>query len=257
MNKFIELISRQRMAVALRSLFALTVTAGLGTAFAAQTDISNSPLSATSSAQIKPNVMLLMDTSGSMGWGHMPDEVEDAGGALKSANGIGTIGYKSAQCNVLYYNPKLTYEIPKKPDLSLFAAPSFTAAPYAGFVAYFVSPDNTDPLNISTVNLSTSFKAYDDKTLRKSGNNDIAQSAYYYVHSSAVPIKYDSAPCIQNDGNGPNSSGSFAANGGGTWTRVLVSATSGPGATDERANFAVCLFVISLDKVRRSKMFFH
>ncbi len=233
MNKFLELTGGRQTAMALRSVVAVAIAAGLGAAFAAQTDISNSPLTSVSSAQIKPNVMLLMDTSGSMGWGHMPDEVEDAGGALKSANGIGTIGYKSAQCNVLYYNPNLTYEIPKKPDLSLFPTPSFTSAPYAGFVAYYVAPDNTDALNTSTVNLSTSFKAYDDRTLRKSGNNDIAQQAYYYVHSGGVPLAYGSAPCIQSDTNGPGSSGSFAADGGGTWTRVLVSSAA------EQAKFAI------------------
>jgi Tfp pilus tip-associated adhesin PilY1 len=233
MNKFLEFIRGRKKAATLRSILALAAAGGLGASFAAQTDISNSPLTSVSSAQIKPNVMLLMDTSGSMGWGHMPDEVEDAGGLLKSANGIGTIGYKSAQCNVLYYNPKLTYEIPKKPDLSLFPTPSFASAPYAGFVAYYVSPDNSDALNTSTVNLSTSFKAYDDRTLRKSGYNDTPQQAYYYVHSGGVAMPYGSAPCIQSDTNGPGSAGSFAADGGGTWTRVLVSSTA------EQANFAI------------------
>jgi len=239
MNKFLEFIGGQQAAAALQSVFALAVTAGLGAAFAAPTDISDSPLSSTSSAQIKPNVMLLMDTSGSMGWGHMPDEVE-------SVTGITSIGYKSAQCNVLYYNPKLKYELPKKPDLSLFPQPSFINAPYAGYVAYYVS---TVPKELSTVNLQTSFQAYDYDpgasppatargTLRTAGFNDIPQQAYYYVHSSAAPIKYDSAPCLQNDAGVPNTSGSFVAAGGGTWTRVLVSATSGTAGSDERNNFA-------------------
>ena len=226
MNTVLELLGHGRLAAALRSACALAVTMGLGAAFAAQTDISSSPLSSTSSAQVKPNVMLLMDTSGSMGWGHMPDEVE-------SLTGIGSVGYKSGQCNVLYYNPKQTYLIPKKPDLSLFPAPSFTSAPYAGYVSYYVSPDATD---ISTVNLSTAFKAYDNKTLRTSGFNDSPQAAYYYVHSSGVSMPYGAPPCTDNDTGTP---GSFAASSGGTWTRVLVSATSGPLATDERANFAV------------------
>ena len=113
MNTVLELLGHGRLAAALRSACALAVTMGLGAAFAAQTDISSSPLSSTSSAQVKPNVMLLMDTSGSMGWGHMPDEVE-------SLTGIGSVGYKSGQCNVLYYNPKQTYLIPKKPTCRCF-----------------------------------------------------------------------------------------------------------------------------------------
>src|SRR5664279_2941674 len=73
----------------------------------AQTDISSSPITSTNGAQVKPNVMLLMDASGSMGWGHMPDEVE-------TQVGYGAIGYKAAQCNVLYYNRNQTYTIPKQ-----------------------------------------------------------------------------------------------------------------------------------------------
>ena len=69
--------------------------------------------------------MLLMDASGSMGWSHMPDEVE-------SITGIDSIGYKSAQCNVLYYNPFTTYDLPKKPDGSNFPAPPFTVARVRG-----------------------------------------------------------------------------------------------------------------------------
>ena len=32
--------------------------------------------------------------------------------------------------------------------------------------------------------------------------------------------------------------GTFTSSGGGTWTKVIVSSNSGPGATDERLNFA-------------------
>src|ERR1039457_4626279 len=79
----------------------------------AQTDISSSPITTTSGAQIKPNVMLLVDASGSMGWGHMPDEME-------SVIGIGSIGYKAAQCNVVYYDRNVSYAVPKNADGTLF-----------------------------------------------------------------------------------------------------------------------------------------
>ena len=41
-----------------------------------QTDISSTPIITTTAAQVKPNIMLLMDTSDSMARTHMPDEVE-------------------------------------------------------------------------------------------------------------------------------------------------------------------------------------
>jgi Tfp pilus tip-associated adhesin PilY1 len=236
MNTVFESIGRCRPAAVLRGILALAVTMGLGVALAAQTDISNSPLSSTVGAQVKPNVMLLMDTSASMGWGHMPDEVE-------SVTGITSIGYKSAQCNVLYYNPTTKYDLPKKPDLSLFPQPPFLAAPYAGYVAYFDLSERTGK-NITNVNLSSAFQAYDydpvtDRgTLRTKGSNDAQQAAYYYVYNTGTQaLRYDSQACQQIDTNV-----STAADGGGTWTRVLVSATSGiPGSlvgVDERENFA-------------------
>jgi Tfp pilus tip-associated adhesin PilY1 len=239
MNRILESIGRYRPAAVLRSVLAVAITTGLGVAFGAQTDISSSPLSSTVSAQVKPNVMLLMDTSASMGWGHMPDEVEGAPGSTYS-DGQKSVGYKSAQCNVLYYNPVQKYDLPKKPDLSLFPAPSFTAAPYAGYAAYYV---NAAGKELTTVNLQTSFQAYDYDsatgrgTLRTTGSNDTPQQAYYYVYSGTQTLRFDSPACRTLD----TGAVSIPAVGGGTWTRVLVSSTSGVTPVvgpDELANFA-------------------
>ena len=202
----------------------LCAAAGFGSVavFAAQTDISSTPIASTRSAQVKPNVMLLMDTSKSMGWSHMPDEVEGV-----NSVGIGYVGYKSAQCNVLYYKPTQTYQIPKKPDGTFFPTPSFSAAPYAGFASYYVSPDATD---LSSVNLSTSFKAYDNKTLLNTSLTDAPQPAYYYVYTGTGSLNYASPPCTDTDTNVSKS-----ASDGGTWTRVNVATAT----AQQQANFAV------------------
>ena len=199
----------------------------------AQTDISSSPITSTNAAQVKPNIMLLFHSSGSMGWGHMPNEME-------SEVGIGSIGYKAAQCNVVYYNPSLTYALPKQADGTPFATPSFTGAFYDGYATF----DGTTP---ATVDLSQAFKAYDDNTLRTSGYNDTPQPAYYYTYtpnSGTAPIAvYDSAPCTDGDVNTsvPSNDGP-APNGGtwaGNWTRVVVGSNTGVGGSDERQNFAI------------------
>ena len=199
----------------------------MSNALAAQADISNTPMSSVRSALVKPNIMLLMDTSGSMGWTHMPDELE-------TTIGTDSVGYKSPQCNALYYNPKTVYRTPKKPDGSLFAIPSFTGAPYAGYVAYFAAPDAIDS---SSVNLSSAFQAYAGKTLRNTAAaGDTAQAAYYYVHSSGLMLGYAHPACADSDTGADR-----AASGGGTWFRRLVTSTSGIATVtgvDERANFA-------------------
>ena len=199
-------------------VWALVLSSMISTpVMSAPTDISPSPITSTNAAQVKPNIMLLMDTSYSMGWSHMPDEVE-------RDLGFGSIGYKAAQCNVLYYKSAQTYLIPKRADGSFFPTPSFTAAPYDAFK----TPASAN------VDLSNAFKAYDDFTLRTSGDNDTPQSAYYYYKTGGtVPITgYASSPCFDADPGLINANGTPASSDGGVWNRVVVGA-------GEQANFAI------------------
>jgi type IV pilus assembly protein PilY1 len=65
------------------------------------TSISTQPIFAATapSVEIKPNVMFVLDDSGSMDWGYMPDTAGDF---------VGNYGYASSQCNGIYYNPSIT-----------------------------------------------------------------------------------------------------------------------------------------------------
>src|SRR3954470_17737357 len=99
------------VAAALATLFATLGHAGV-------TDISATPIISTTAALVKPNIMLLMDASGSMERTHMPDEVE-------SLTRPTSFGYKSAQCNALYYNPAQTYFLPRRYTNLPFDPPSF------------------------------------------------------------------------------------------------------------------------------------
>ncbi len=114
----------------------------------AQTDIAATPIASTTAALVKPNIMLLMDASGSMARTHMPDEVETLMGPT-------SVGYKSSQCNRLYYDPALTYPRPKMYDGSLFPVQPFGGARYAGFGNFHAVPD------LTVKNLNTEFIAYD------------------------------------------------------------------------------------------------
>ncbi len=189
----------------------------------AQTDISSTPIISTTAALVKPNVMLLMDASGSMGRSHMPDEVE-------TATGPTSVGYKSSQCNQLYYNPAQIYLLPKRYDGTLFPVPSFSAARYAGFGDFYAVPD------LSVEDLNTQFVSYDAATLEvPSPFPDPPQAAYYFDYSGAQTLTFAAAPCTDNDTSLPSTAGVFPATGGGTWTKVLV--TSRPAA--EQQNFAI------------------
>ncbi len=195
------------------ALAALLCAAPLS-ALSALTDIASVPLASSSTTVVKPNILYTLDNSGSMEWGFMPDDVEDR---------YNTTGYKSHLCNTVYYNPAITYVPPKNADGTDFVNASFTSARYNGFNS-----------GSSTRNLSTNYIAFDDSTGRNHGS-DTAQAAYYYVWSGGIAPNPGSTS--NTTGCWPGSSSAFP-HVTGNWTKSLVTATSGPGATDERQNFA-------------------
>jgi Tfp pilus tip-associated adhesin PilY1 len=206
---------------------------------AAKTQLSNVPVAGTGQAVPKPNVMLLMDTSRSMAFTHMPDELEFPGG---NASYEMPIGYRAAQCNALYYDPAKAYEVPRGADGYYLVNPpttiNFGAARYDFY--------STGTAN---VNLATSFQAYDRNTRQLQIANDAedrVQPAYYYVYEGTQALRYDTAPCTNMESalfaTADLTQASVTANTtGGLWRRKLVSSSSGtgPSGADERKNFAI------------------
>jgi type IV pilus assembly protein PilY1 len=91
---------------------------------AALTDISTVPLASSSSVVVKPNLLLTMDTSGSMGWDFMPDNVDPVTSTNNATSATYTCRTNSAgdnnctagdppyyayQYNFVAYNPSITY----------------------------------------------------------------------------------------------------------------------------------------------------
>lgn len=101
---------------------------GATQAMAATTSIANEPLATLSSSNTKPNILFVLDNSGSMGWDYMPDDVNTAASGYTT-----TYGYKSAQCNGVAYDPTFTYSPPLKADGSSYPNASFSAANPNGF----------------------------------------------------------------------------------------------------------------------------
>ncbi len=210
----------QRVLWGLAGPIALFWSTGL---CAAVTDLANVPIASSQSGAVKPNIMILMDTSSSMSATHMPDDLE------ASFYDAQPIGYRSYQCNPLYYNPAETYVLPKivdasDPALPLIDAPTpaFTAARYNYF----------DASDLSVVDLSASFQAFDSKTrmglgesTTEANRSDAPQPAYYYQYSGAGQLNYKTAPCT-------DPLGTVVSSAGGTWTKVFV-------APAQRNNFAI------------------
>lgn len=179
-------------------------------AWAAPVDLADKPLTVGTSGEVKPNVMIIFDDSGSMGWTHLPDHVR----TLRTR-----IGYKSAQCNGLYYNPAIVYQPPVKADGTSYPNVDFFNAPYNGY-----STSSTK------VNLSTRFKAYDDTT-SYGGGDDTEQAAYYYTYTGNEPAMSYSYTATGDVDTSTSLYKECNASSSGKFTKVTVGAA-------ERQNFA-------------------
>jgi len=92
---------------------------------AAVTDIYNQPLATTSSVVAKPNIMFILDNSGSMASDYMPDDMDNSG----------RYGFWSPQCNGLAYDSSatVTYPPPVKADGTSYPDANFNAAAPDGY----------------------------------------------------------------------------------------------------------------------------
>ncbi|CAG0980707.1 Type IV pilus biogenesis factor PilY1 [Methylophilaceae bacterium] len=138
------------MTALMLSLPAIPVMADL-------TDIASTPLSTSSGTAVRPNMMFVLDDSGSMGWNFMPDYLgyslnsqdnnkcrryvqtgtsstnvtKCAGGTGASSNGMGEGGdppIYSYQVNTIYYDPGIRYMPPVNPCNVSENLPSQTSA---------------------------------------------------------------------------------------------------------------------------------
>ena len=140
--------------------------------------------------QVEPNVTLLMDDSGSMAWGYMPDSLNtnlnNSACNFESASGdnwfyncaiTGRAHYFSSEVNRIYFDPSAVY--PPPPG---FTNASFTAAKLDGY-------SGSSP----TISLATSFRA-PFYTVSYAGG---AYYDYFYIGPAAPAFYYQqSTNCI-------------------------------------------------------------
>src|ERR1035437_2459037 len=194
---------------------------------AAVTELANNPIANTQAS--KPNIMLIVDTSDSMRSTHMPDDLEVFNADAQP------IGYRAHQCNPLYYdhNPLVTYTLPKVVDTTNSALPLIDA-PTPSFTASRYNFYNASDLSV--VDLSVAFQAFDDRTREGIGQNttpaarsDTPQPAYYYVYTGTANLSaqnaYKTAPCTDPIGTTTTT--------GGSWSKVLVTSAA------DQAKFAI------------------
>ncbi len=175
-------MKNQNTHILLSSLLIAAISFGIP-AHAALTDIANAPL-VSSTNTVKPNILFLLDDSGSMGWDRMsPATLQDTN--AESAN-----CYENAAYNGVYYNPATTYTLPVDSTGANYPNANFTAAKNDGFCTGACA----------TSDLRNNFR------YGGSNSNSLGPTqAFYYKYNGASPAQ---GVCYSNE----------------SYTRVLISA---------------------------------
>jgi len=105
------------------------------------TDIANEPLVNSGGITAKPNLMFILDNSGSMGSAYMPDDMSSTS----------AYGYYSAQCNGVAFDPNNAYPPPVYADGTSYPNIDITKAPSDGYTS------TTGSTNLTT---NTSYNYY-------------------------------------------------------------------------------------------------
>jgi type IV pilus assembly protein PilY1 len=120
----------------------------------AATTVDTAPL--IIQASLPPNIVLMLDDSGSMAWDVMPDY-----GFLADTSGQ---GLANSAINGLYYNPTISYSAPPKADGSFYPNASFSSAWINGFNQ-----------GLGTVDIS-SYDGSSDSSINGNNNSSIPYS---------------------------------------------------------------------------------
>ena len=140
-------------------------------ATAATVAIAEAPLVSATTTQVLPNLMYILDNSGSMSWDYMPDYVNDSNkckstgtsGEFSAACSLGDPPYNTNFFNTLAYNPTITYSPPvestgvEKVSMNSVSTTGWTVVPNDAYGVYSTANDSLIP---SLVDAS---KGYPDK----------------------------------------------------------------------------------------------
>ena len=149
----------------LKKHLALLLISALGfvhTVGAATITLATSPVANLSTTVVHPNIMFVLDNSGSMAWNYLPDYVSNgsagtgssicwngyndsnnlatcagAGAVVNAATGSSTsnVPFTSSAVNYIYYNPNITYAAPVKANGTSYPNITPSAAYADGFAA--------------------------------------------------------------------------------------------------------------------------
>jgi type IV pilus assembly protein PilY1 len=134
-----KFLSRMSWAALARWFAAGAMMCLSASSFGGTADIGNVPPPTMSSSNVRPNLLFILDNSGSMASDFVPDDVGNDDGYL-------CFGYSGH--NGVFFNPSLTYSPPALAGGGNYANASFSGAKSDGYVASSSTLDLSQPLNL-------------------------------------------------------------------------------------------------------------
>ncbi|MFC4260130.1 pilus assembly protein [Marinobacter lacisalsi] len=137
---------------------------------------------------VSPNVVFIIDDSGSMNFEYIPDDLNDHYAApTNSGEDVSHKYYYSPKVNFIYYNPDVTYRPPFKADATgRMANSSYTSAWRDGYSGSD-KKDLSDDFQVTWVTLTNAFDG-----ITGSGSNTFTDGGFYYKYD---PSATDAASC--------------------------------------------------------------
>jgi type IV pilus assembly protein PilY1 len=226
----LSLILAMKRAVSHKYLMAAALLlSGVGTALpsaAAVTDIGAEPVITQANVTAKPNLLFLLDNSGSMAWDFMPDDMGDTG------SGTGTTtayGYRSSQCNGVAYDPGYTYVPPITSTGASYSNATFTGAWNDGYVG------GTSTTNLSGTTTTSDTSSTSNTTGTGSKSFAVSDSSYYsgsFVIGTTATITGSSSRTM----SGPVTA--WTNTSGNNWT-LTVNVTSASGSSSSSSSWTI------------------
>jgi type IV pilus assembly protein PilY1 len=149
-------------------------------------ELATSPMTTSTTTVVKPNMMFVLDDSGSMAWDYMPDTAKDFNGM--------EYGFHTSQCNGVYYNPDIRY----LPPIAANGGGDLNATP-TKFSAAYIDGFNT---SAGTTDLSFAFSG-------GSGSGETGMTTANYPAGPAYYFTYQGLQKTSKDKDYFNTSSDF------------------------------------------------
>ncbi|MDD2894254.1 MAG: hypothetical protein PHF20_10040, partial [Halothiobacillaceae bacterium] len=198
---------------ALRPVWLLALAANLAClpslALAGSVALATAPLTTATPSKVKPNVMFILDDSGSMGWDYLPDWANDRD-PTSSGYPSSDVNYSSVPAlhrnnsfNGVAYNPAITYT----PPVLFNADGTLNTTTYPNIVAPWtaVKDDAFGVQSTSSTNLITSFP--DTKYCVGSSSTDCLRNDNLLLPGTVNGKSYTTASNANSTGTGSVATG--------------------------------------------------